>query len=191
MDAQIFLSTLLSLPLSINETEATNSSNNLFDGGEERCLTGRRHHTTVYDPCSNSLLVYGGLDQSEKPCEGVVSVGLSLISPHRLNSSYYEGEEGERAVTWSVSNGAGPSKRFLHTAALLRVSKCNLRGVWPLWGVLILQCRQDSNGSQMLVYGGFVSRLTAASNELWMYNEDSQQWEQLEPAVSATVYVCV
>ena len=48
----------------------------------------------------------------------------------------------------------------------------------------VLQCQQGScNGSRMLVFGGFTSRLVT-SRELWLYDGESKQWTQMESAVS-------
>ena len=47
----------------------------------------------------------------------------------------------------------------------------------------VLQCEGSCNGSRMLVFGGFTSRLVT-SRELWLYDGGSEQWTQLESAVS-------
>ena len=36
----------------------------------------------------------------------------------------------------------------------------------------------------MLVFGGFTSRLVS-SRELWMYSRETEEWRQLESAVSS------
>lgn len=111
---QAFLSTVIDSP----PYQSTNSSSVL--GTSAQSCPSRHHHTAVYDPCSNSLWIYGGLDHSEKPCEGLAVVNLSQALSSSVNSTKVLEEEAAR---WVVdSGGEDPHERFLHTAVLLPVS---------------------------------------------------------------------
>ena len=70
--------------------------------------SGRYHHSMVYDPCSQSLWLYGGRGLSSG-C-GLLDdvVAVSVISG------------GVRVVE---SEGVTPEGRYLHSAVLLRVSQ--------------------------------------------------------------------
>ena len=121
----IYLSTLLSSsnsPLSLGNLDGINTTDTALSL-EQSCL-GRRHHSTVYDPCSNSLWIYGGIDRSERLCNGLAIVNLSLV----LNNSNVltsNTVEGERVVRLVWGSDASPRQRFFHTAALLPVSEFN------------------------------------------------------------------
>ena len=121
----IYLSTLLSSsnsPLSLGNLDGINTTDAALSL-EQSCL-GRRHHSTVYDPCSNSLWIYGGIDRSGELCDGLAIVNLSLAL-NSSNVSTSDTVESERVVRLVWGSDASPRQRFFHAAALLPVSEFN------------------------------------------------------------------
>ena len=116
----VYLSTLLPslsshLPVSSGEIEDVNSTATLFSLGQS--CPGRRHHTAVYDHCSGSIWIYGGLDRSGKICEG-----MTVINPSHPLSGLTGNSQEEGRVRWIRNGGDAPSDRFFHSAALVPVS---------------------------------------------------------------------
>ena len=116
----VYLSTLppfLSshLHVSSGEMEEINSTTTFFS--LDQGCPGRRHHTAVYDHCSDSVWVYGGLDRSGKICEGLTAINLSRALSGLTDTSEEEG------VRWIRNSGGGdsPADRFFHAAALVPV----------------------------------------------------------------------
>ena len=102
------------LPVSSGEIKEVNSTTMLFS--PDQGCPGRRHHTAVYDHCSDSIWVYGGLDRSDKICEGVTVI----ILPQAL-SGVTDTSKEEGRVRWIRNGGDAPSDRFFHAAALVPV----------------------------------------------------------------------
>ena len=114
-----YLSTLVPSPLNLPVYEEINSS--MLD---HVTCPGRHLHTTVYDPLSDSLWVFGGRESSGRLCDsGLAVVNLSLALAESAIDSNEVGEEGEGLVRWVVSSGDAPSARLFHAAALLPVSE--------------------------------------------------------------------
>ena len=106
----------------------------MFDDNVTTICPGRHLHTTVYDPLSDSLWIFGGRESSGRLCDsGLVVVDLSLVlagsvgnDSNEMTSGDGDGvEEGERdgLVRWVVSSGDVPTGRLFHAAALLPVSE--------------------------------------------------------------------
>ena len=113
-----YLSTLIPSPLNLPIYEEEISS------VPDRICPGRHLHTTVYDPHSDSLWIFGGRESSGRLCDaGLALVNLSLVLAGLENDSDEIGEEGEGLVRWVVSSGSAPSGRLFHAAALLPVSE--------------------------------------------------------------------
>lgn len=91
------------------------------------CL-GRIHHSSVYDPHSDSIFLFGGLDLGGNICDGdVVRVDLG---PSRsgvevgIGSGWVgSGESGDSLVRIVGGNGFGPPGHYLHTANMIQVSR--------------------------------------------------------------------
>lgn len=126
-----YLSTLVPSPLDLPIYGENNSS--VLDDNVTIC-PGRHLHTTVYDPLSDSLWIFGGRESSGKLCDsGLAVVDLSLAlagsvgnDSNEMTSGDGDGvEEGEGGglVRWVVSSGDAPTGRLFHAAALLPVSE--------------------------------------------------------------------
>ena len=87
---------------------------------------GRHLLTAVYDPSSNSLWIFGGMERSGRLCDSglaVINLLLALTGSTNESTEAGEGEEREGLVSWIVSSaGDAPRERFSHAAALLHVS---------------------------------------------------------------------
>ena len=126
-----YLSTLVPSPLDQPIYGENNSS--VLDDNVTIC-PGRHLHTTVYDPLSDSLWIFGGRESSGRLCDsGLAVVDLSLAlagsagnDSNEMTSGDGDGvEEGEGGglVRWVVSSGDAPTGRLFHAAALLPVSE--------------------------------------------------------------------
>ena len=114
-----YLSTFVPSSLNLPLYEEINSS--MLD---HVTCPGRHLHTTVYDPLSDSLWIFGGRESSGRLCDsGLAVVNLSLALAGFGNDSDEVGEEGEGLVRWVVTPGDAPSARQFHAAALLPVSE--------------------------------------------------------------------
>lgn len=137
-DNLVYLSTLVSSPSSTTlplsflqnlEGDNTTADNLLVSTLLRQLCPGRRHHSSIYDPCSNTLWIYGGLDHTGQQCQGLTVVNLSLAlnghDDHDFTLSDLAGEMREEGVVRWIENsdGGAPRERYLHTASLLPVSE--------------------------------------------------------------------
>lgn len=124
-----YLSTLIPSPLNLLTIYKEENNSSMPD---HTICPGRHLHTTVYDPLSDSLWIFGGRESSGRLCDtGLAVVNLSLAlalarSGIRNDSSEMVGEEewgeGGEGLVRSVVVEDAPTGRLFHAAALLPVS---------------------------------------------------------------------
>ena len=133
-----YLSTLVPSPLNLPTIYEEEEEENNSSVPDHTICPGRHLHTSVYDPFSDSLWIFGGRESSGRLCDsGLAVVNLSLALALRLARSgndssemiEEEGGEGEgggeglvRSVVVSSEEDA-PTSRLFHAAALLPVSQ--------------------------------------------------------------------
>ena len=80
---------------------------------------GRYWHSSVFDPSTDSLWLYGGLDLS-----GVVCTGVLVLNVSRLMVAMEIGYEGSVRMVAPSDDREWPGSRHLHSAVHLPVSSC-------------------------------------------------------------------
>ena len=84
----------------------------------------RHFHTSVYDPLSDSVWIFGGRESSGRLCDtGLAVVDLSLTLDIARSGNGSNEEERGGLVRWVESSEEAPRGRYSHSAALLSVSE--------------------------------------------------------------------
>ena len=174
--------------------------------------TARAYHAAVYDPGTNSMIVFAGFDIVSK--QGLSDVWV-LSNANGLGGAPNwtqlapaggppQGQQGPTAVYDAANNimtvFAGVSASNMQTNAVWTLSHANGQGGTPAWTNLvkdgapgspskraISSAVYDSAGNRMTIFGGVGSKFPFEVNDTWVLSNangvgGNPQWTRLKPS---------